>query len=288
MAGILVGDPVVVGGGGLGVGVVGVLVHELERGGEGALDYVYGFGDGPEPCGVDVRVAGEVEGGLLQDGLEGLEFLTGCGEGGIELRLVGGVEGGEVDGGDGLIEGGEVLCGIFGERGQEGGAGEEFGAEVGGVGTAGGEVDLHGRAVEGLGVDGVEELDGDEDLVAGLGLVEEDDGLEVVTEGYAAAVEVDDLRHGAVGGGAELEPDAGSGEVVAVEVFGDFDEAAEPDGVVGGVAAGLDDGPGGVVEVGVFAVGEVAYVGAPFVGREVVEGAEAFDDFLGVGGRGWR
>ena len=155
-----------------------------------------------------------------------------------------------------------------------------------GLGRPGAKSILHGRAVEGLGVDGVEELDGDEDLVAGLGLVEEDDGFEVVTEGYAAAVEVDDLRHGAVGGGAELEPDAGAGEVVAVEVFGDFDEAAEPDGIVGGLAAGFDDGPGGVVEVGVFAVGEVAYVGAPLVGGEIVEGAEALDDFLGVGGEG--
>jgi DnaJ-class molecular chaperone len=52
------------------------------------------------------------------------------------------------------------------------------------------------------------------------------------------------------------------------------------------MAAGFDDGPGGVVEVGVFAVGEVAYVGTPFVGREVVEGAEAFDDFPGAGREG--
>ena len=93
-------------------------------------------------------------------------------------------------------------------------------------------------------VDGVEELDGDEDLVAGLGGLEEDDGLEVVAEGDAAAVEVDDLGHGAVGVGAELKPDAGAGEVVAVEGLGDFDGAAVPDGVVGGLGAGGDERPG--------------------------------------------
>ncbi len=46
ICGILVGDPLGVVRGGLGVGVVGVLVHELERGGEGALDDVDGFGAG--------------------------------------------------------------------------------------------------------------------------------------------------------------------------------------------------------------------------------------------------
>ena len=86
----------------------------------------------------------------------------------------------------------------------------------------------------------MEELDGDEDLVAGFGGVEEDDGFEVIAEGDAAAVEVDDLGHGAVGVGAELKPDAGAGEVVAVEGLGDLDDAAIPDGVLG--ARGLARG----------------------------------------------
>ena len=127
---------------------------------------------------------------------------------------------------------------------------------------------------EGFVVDGVEELDGDEDLVAGLGGFEEDDGFEVVAEGYAAAVEVDDLGHGAVGVGAELEPDAGAGDVVAVEGFGDFDGAAVPDGVRGGFGAAVRRGPGGVVERGGFAVGEIAGVEAPFAGGKGVQGFE--------------
>ena len=78
--GIFFGDPCGVLRGGLGVGVVGVLVHELERGGEGALDDVDGFGARPEPGGVDVGVAGEVDGGLREDGLErGRGCLAICG-----------------------------------------------------------------------------------------------------------------------------------------------------------------------------------------------------------------
>ena len=185
-----------------------------------------------------------------------------------------------------MLQGGEVLRGVLRERGDEERGGEELEAEVFGVGAGRGEVDLHGGAGEGLLVDGVEELDGDEDLFARLGLIEEDDGFEVVAESYAAAVEVDDLRHGAVGVGAEAEPDARAGEVVAVEGLGDFDFAAIPDGVGGGFAAGFDEGPGAVVEVEGFAVGEVAGVVAPLLGGEVVKGGEAGDDLLRFGGEG--
>ena len=68
---IFFGYPGGVLGGGLGVGVAGVLVHELERGGEGALDYVDGFAARPEPGGVDVGVASEVDAGLREDRLKG-------------------------------------------------------------------------------------------------------------------------------------------------------------------------------------------------------------------------
>jgi hypothetical protein len=129
-------------------------------------------------------------------------------------------------------------------------------------------------ALEGFDVDGVEELDGYDDLVAGLGGREEDDGLEVVAERYAAAVEVDDLGHGAVGVGLELEPDAGAGDVVAVEGLGDFDGAAIPDGVFGGLAVRGDELPGGVVECGRFTVGDVADVETPLAGGELGEGLE--------------
>ena len=130
----------------------------------------------------------------------------------------------------------------------------------------------------------MEEFDGYEDLVAGLGGVEEDDGLEVVTESDAAAVEVDDLGHGAVGVGSELKPDAGASEVVAVEGFGDFDGAAVPDGVSGGFGARGYELPGGVVEGGGFGVGDVASVETPLAGREGIEELEGVE--LGDGGGG--
>ena len=234
--------------GGLAVGVVGVLVHELESGGEGALDDVDGFAAGPEPGGVDVGVAGEVDGGLGEDGVEGGEDVLRFAERGVEGGLVAGVEGFEVDGGDGFFYFGEEVFARGGEGGKDVCRGDALDADVFGVGACGGGgcvgvgFDLEADAGEGFFVDGVEEFDGYEDLVAGLGGVEEDDGLEVVAERYAAAVEVDDLGHGAVGVGVELEPDARAGDVIAVEGLGDFDDAAVPDGVLRGFGAGLDEG----------------------------------------------
>ena len=168
----------------------------------------------------------------------------------------------------------------LGKRGQDVGRGDALDADVLGVGAGarggvvGVGVDAQVDAFEGFVVDGVEELDGYENLVAGLGGVEEHDGLEVVAERDAAAVEVDDLGHGAVGVGTELEPDARAGDVVAVEGLGDFDGAAIPDGVLGGFAVRRDELPGGVVECGRFAVRDVAYVEAPVAGRKLGEGLE--------------
>ena len=180
-----------------------------------------------------------------EDGVEGGEDLLRFAEGGVEGGLVACFEGLEVDGGYGFFDFGEEVFARGGERGQDVGGGDALDADVfrvgagAGAGSVGVGFDLEVDAGEGFFVDGVEEFDGYEDLVAGLGGVEEDDGFEVVAEGYAAAVEVDDLGHGAVGVGAELEPDAGAGEVVAVEGLGDFDDAAVPDGVLGGFGAGL-------------------------------------------------
>gem|GEM_PF-5541978 len=130
----------------------------------------------------------------------------------------------------------------------------------------------------------MEKLDGNEDLVAGFGLIEEDDGFEVVAEGYAAAVEVDDLRHGAVGVGVKGEPDARAGEVVPVEGFGYFNLSAVPDGIVGRFAAGFDDGPVAVVEIEGLAVRKVARVIMPLLRLELVKARKTLDDLL----RLWR
>jgi hypothetical protein len=76
-----------------------------------------------------------------------------------------------------------------------------------------------------------------------------------------------------------LEEDAGAGDVVAVEELGDFDEAAIPDGAFGGFGAGFGCGPGGVVEGGGFAVGDVADVDVPVACGEGVEGLEGVELF---------
>ena len=189
----------------------------------------------------------------------------------------------QVDGGDGFFYFGEEVFARGGECGQDVGGGDALDADVFGVGAGwlgGIGFDLEVDAGEGLFVDGVEELDGDEDLVAGLGGVEEDDGFEVVAERYAAAVEVDDLGHGAVGVGVELEPDAGAGEVVAVEGLGDGEGLAVPDGVVRGFAARGDGLPGTFVELDGFAVGEIAGVHLPRAVGQIGDGGKTRDDCL--------
>ena len=193
-----------------------------------------------------------------------------------------------VDGGYGFFYFGEEVFAGGGECREQIRRGDALDADVFGVGAGArgrvGRFDLEVDSGEGFFVDGVEEFDGYEDLVAGLGGVEEDDGFEVVTESDAAAVEVDDLGHGAVGVGVELEPDAGASEVVAVEGLGDFDGAAIPDGVGGGFGARGYELPGGVVEGGGFAVGDVAGVEAPLAWGEGVEELEGVE--LGDGGGG--
>ena len=272
--GVLVGHPLAVLRGGLGEGVVGVLVHQLQGGCEGALDDIDGLGLGPEPGGVDVRVAGEDDVGLFHLRAQRVEDALRLAEGGIEGDLIGGGERGGVDGGDGLLELRHQILARGRERGQDVGRGDGLDADVlsiGATGLAAGWLDgfdAQGGAAEALYVGGLQEFDGDLDGVAGPGGFEENDGLEIVAERDATAVEVDDLRHGAVGVGAELEPDARAGDVVAVEGPGDGDFAAEPGGFLGAGEGRLDRLPGRVVEGGGFGVGQIADVHAPLVGGE--------------------
>ena len=188
----------------------------------------------------------------------------------------------EIDGGDGVLQRGEDPgVASFESDGMSMAAEMNSDAQVFGVGAVRGEVDLHLRAAEGLVVDGGQKLDRDENLVAGLGVVEQDDGLEVVAESDAAAVEVDDLRHGAVAAGVELEPDARAGEVVAVERLGNLDDVGDTRPRPWSLwLPRLDQRPAAVVEVERFAVGDVADVGPPFRRGQVVEGAEPLDHLL--------
>ena len=275
-------DPLVVGRGRLRVGVVRILVHQLQSGAEGALDHVDGFGPRPEPCGVDVRVAGEMQRDALDQRLERVERGLRLLERGIELCLIGGVQRGQIDRVDGLLQRGGVAGNAGGDAGHNQRRGEELQAHVFRIGAALGEIDLQLGAVECLLVHGVQQLDRDQHLVARFCVVKEDDGLKIVAESDAAAVEVDDFRHGAVGAGREVEPDARAGKVVSVQRFGNFNPAAEPLGLFGGFSAAFQHLPCGVVERGGFAVCEVAGVKAPLVGGQLVQLGEALQDGVGL------
>ncbi len=136
--GIFFGDPGGVLRGGLAVGVAGVLVHELERGGEGALDDVDGFAARPEPGSVDVGVAGEVDCGLGEDWVEGGEDVLCLAEGGVEGRLIAGFESFEVDGGDCFLYFGEEVFARGWECGEDVCCGDALDADVFGVRTRAG------------------------------------------------------------------------------------------------------------------------------------------------------
>ena len=67
----------------LGEAELGELVHVLEDGGKGAGTLAFGFAEGPEPGGIDVRMAGEDEladAGAAGEGFEAgaEEFLSGA------------------------------------------------------------------------------------------------------------------------------------------------------------------------------------------------------------------
>ncbi len=281
---IFVGHPLVVLRGGLGVGVVRIFVHQLGGGAKSALDDVDGFGPWPEPRGVDVGVAGEVKCPLLEQRLEGFQLRVRGLERGIEGGLIAIGECGQIDGGYGFREGIDVGGRARRERWDQHGVREELLAEVVGAGPVFREVDLRGHAIEALVIDGLENLDRDQNFVAGLGIVEEHDGLEIVAERHAAAIEIDDLGHRTIGAGVELEPDARAGEVVAVQRLWNFDFAAKPDGIFCGVAFDRKNRPTAVVETHGLTMSDVAGVKTPAVdrvgcsvrrgGRSVVRDAE--------------
>ncbi len=139
---------------------------------------------------------------------------------------------------------------------------------------------MHLRAVEVLVVNGGKKLDGDEDGLAGLRVIEERNLFEVFAERDAAAVEVDDLGHRPVGPRDEPEADVDAGEVVAVEGFGNGDALAIPDGVLAGGGLRFGHGPGAVVERRRFAVRQVAFMHAPAAVGQRVELHEAVHGLL--------
>lgn len=71
------------------------------------------------------------------------------------------------------------------------------------------------------------------------------------------------LRHGPVGVGVELEPDARAGQVVAVQCVGDLKCLPEPDGVSRRQSAHSHVQPNAVVQDHRLAVGQVSVVHLP-------------------------
>ena len=252
------------------------------------MDDVDGFGPGPHPGGVDVRVAGGVDCITLQERAERGELRLRSVERGVKCRLIGMGEGGEVDAAGGCVEGcllGGELGGRGGEDGEQVRGGEQLVEHVAGVGAAGDKIDAQIGGAEALDVFGAEKFDGDEDLLAGFGVVEQQDVFKLLgAEGDARAVEVDDLGKELVGIDAQVEPDVGAGEVVAVEGAGNLDPAAQPDGVAGELGVGLDGRPTAVVELGPLAVGNVAEVVEPFIGGQGLDAGELVE--RGLRGRG--
>ena len=114
---------------------------------------------------------------------------------------------------------------------------QELLRQVFGIGPALGEIDAQRGAAELLDVDGVQQLHGDHDLVAWLGIVKQDSRLQVVAHGHAASIEVENLGHRPVGVGMELEPDARAGQVVAIQRVGNRKCLAKPHGIHRGVGA---------------------------------------------------
>ena len=98
-----------------------------------------------------------------------------------------------------------------------------------GFGRFGRKLQPHVDAGDTLFIHGRQKLDRDQHLVTRLGIVEENDGLQVVAQRYAAAIEVNDLRHRTIGVGAETEPHARAGQVVSIQRLRNLDLTPEPD-----------------------------------------------------------
>jgi len=129
--------------------------------------------------------------------------------------------------------------------------------------------------VEVLVIHGGQQLDGDQHLVAWLGVVEELYLLQVVTQRDTPPVKVEDLRHGSIGVGTEAEADIDAGQVVAMQVAGHFDGAAVPDGVLACRALRLYGLPRTVVQRRRFAMRDIARVELPWTFRQSLQRLQA-------------
>ncbi len=95
--GVFVGHPIAVRSGGLRERIGRILAHQLRRAGEGTLHHVDRLGRRPEPGGIDMRVAREVEVRGLEQRPQCFQLGLCCLQRGVECHLVRSVESVEVD-----------------------------------------------------------------------------------------------------------------------------------------------------------------------------------------------
>ena len=108
-------------------------------------------------------------------------------------------------------------------------------------------------------------------------LYEENDRLKIISHRNAPAIEVDNLRKRSIRPRLEAEPDARTGQVIAVQRLGNLHPLPEPERSLGILAVRLGDRPVGVLYRGVFGMRHIARVVMPNAGRQIAEAAELFD-----------
>ena len=133
----------------------------------------------------------------------------------------------------------------------------------------------------------MQKLDGYQNLISRLGLIEKHDRLQVFAHGDSPAIEVDDLRDGAIGVGPKMEPDAAARQIIAVQGLRHFDQAAIPHRFVRSIRSRLDDWPTAVVEIDGLSVLHVSGMKPPFLRRKVVQPGQFLDHFLRWSGEGF-
>ena len=193
---------------------------------------------------------------------------------------IGVVKGRDVDSVDGRVQRVDTraAAGLARVAGREGGkkqsSGKKLLPQIVGIWPVLGKLDAQRRAAKLFGVDCFEQLDRNHCLVAGPGVVKQHDRLQVVAHGHAAAVEVENLRHGAIGFGVELEPDARAGQVVAMQCLRDLKGLAKPDRIGRRLLARGNRLPSAFVQIHRFAVRQIARVHLPCAGGQFTQAGE--------------
>ena len=210
-----------------------------------------------------MRVSGEPDRQGLQHRTKRFKLGLRLAQRSVEGGLVGLVEGPKIDLRNCLVQLAFVRRRVHSNRGQQDRRRFDLVDQIGRVRPGRYEIDPGAGVGEGLHIHGVKQFHRNHRLFARRGAVEEHDRFEVLAHGDPAAVEIDDLGHRPVRAGIELEPDAGTGQIVAAERLWDLNGATKPDGVVADFRSGRSRLPLAVVEGRRLAVRNVSLVVAP-------------------------